>query len=51
LGKVCNNAPSRIDIDLGLNLYSNIPSVLAEIIANAWDADADKVEITTSNEI
>jgi hypothetical protein len=35
---------------LGLNLYSNIPSVLAEIIANAWDADADKVEITTSNE-
>lgn len=35
---------------LGLNLYSNVPSVLSEIIANAWDADADKVEIITSNE-
>ena len=35
---------------LGLNLYSNVPSVLSEIIANAWDADSDKVEIFTSNE-
>lgn len=34
---------------LGLNLYSNVPSVLSEIIANAWDADSDKVEIITSN--
>ena len=25
---------------LGLNLYSNTPAVLAEVIANAWDADA-----------
>ena len=30
---------------LGINLYSNIPSVLSEIVANAWDADADKVYI------
>lgn len=30
---------------LGLNLYSNIPAVLAEVVANAWDADAKKVEI------
>lgn len=30
---------------LGLNLYSNIPAVLAETVANAWDADATKVEI------
>lgn len=30
---------------LGINLYSNIPSVLSEIIANAWDADADIVDI------
>lgn len=34
---------------LGLNLYSNVPSVLSEIIANAWDADSSKVEIITSN--
>ena len=32
--------------DLGLNLYSNIPSVLSEAVANAWDADAPNVEIT-----
>lgn len=31
---------------LGLNLYSNIPAVLSEIVANAWDADAERDEIT-----
>jgi hypothetical protein len=31
---------------LGLNLYSNIPAVLSEVVANAWDADAERVEIT-----
>ena len=31
---------------LGINLYSNIPSVLSEIVANAWDADAETVTIT-----
>src|SRR4051794_24476872 len=31
---------------LGLNLYSNIPAVLAEVVANAWDADATEVSIT-----
>lgn len=30
---------------LGLNLYSNIPAVLAEIVANAWDADARHVAV------
>ena len=30
---------------LGINLYSNVPSVLAEAVANAWDADADKVNV------
>jgi hypothetical protein len=30
---------------LGPNLYSNIAAVLSEIVANAWDADATKVEI------
>ena len=28
---------------LGINLYSNIPAVLAEVVANAWDADAETV--------
>ena len=28
---------------LGINLYSNIPAVLSEIVANAWDADAKLV--------
>ena len=31
---------------LGINLYSNIPAVLSEIVANAWDADARLVTIT-----
>ena len=30
---------------LGLNLYSNTPAVIAEVIANAWDADATKIEV------
>ena len=30
---------------LGLGLYSNVPAVLSEVVANAWDADATKVVI------
>jgi HSP90 family molecular chaperone len=30
---------------LGMNLYSNVPAVLSEIVANAWDADATGVEV------
>ncbi|WP_412516469.1 ATP-binding protein [Actinomadura madurae] len=30
---------------LGLNLYSNIPAVLSEVVANAYDADASTVHI------
>ena len=30
---------------LGINLYSNAPAVLSEIVANAWDADASEVHI------
>ena len=30
---------------LGLNLYSNIPSVLSEVVANSYDADATVVNI------
>ncbi|MFD2671919.1 BbrUII/HgiDII family restriction enzyme [Marinicrinis sediminis] len=35
---------------LGINLYSNIASVLAETVANAWDADAKSVDITIDRE-
>jgi hypothetical protein len=31
---------------LGINLYSNIPAVLSEVVANSYDADADNVEVT-----
>lgn len=31
---------------LGINLYSNVPSVLSEIVANAWDADATRVDVS-----
>ena len=30
---------------LGLSLYSNVPAVLAEVIANAWDADATEARV------
>ena len=30
---------------LGLFLYSNTSAVLAEVIANAWDADASRVAV------
>ena len=30
---------------LGLNLYSHVPAVLSEAVANAWDADATEVRI------
>ena len=31
--------------DLGLNLYSNLPRVLVEFVANAYDADASEASI------
>src|SRR5260221_4517845 len=31
---------------LGMNLYSNVPAVLSEIVANSWDADAETVNVT-----
>lgn len=30
---------------LGIGLYSNVPAVLSEVVANAWDADAENVSI------
>jgi hypothetical protein len=45
------NSPYKMSISLnvlnhlGINLYSNIPAVLSEIVANAWDADATEVYI------
>ncbi len=30
---------------LGINLYSNIAAVMTEAVANAWDADAETVDI------
>ena len=35
---------------LGINLYSNIAAVLTEAVANAWDADAENVEIVIDPE-
>lgn len=44
-------SPYKMTVDLnviehlGINLYSNIAAVLTEAVANAWDADAEQVEI------
>ena len=35
---------------LGINLYSNVPSVLSEAVANSWDADATTVGIRFEKE-
>ncbi len=35
---------------LGRNLYNNIPAVVSEIVANAWDADAENVKIEIDKE-
>jgi Histidine kinase-, DNA gyrase B-, and HSP90-like ATPase len=35
---------------LGMNLYSNIPAVLSEIVANSWDADAESVKVSIDKE-
>ena len=44
----------KIDLNvlnhLGLNLYSNVPAVLSELVANAWDADSQNVIITISKQ-
>ena len=34
---------------LGINLYSNIPAVLSEVVANSYDADATEVSISIQN--
>ena len=30
---------------LGVSLYSQLPSVLSELVSNSWDADAENVSI------
>lgn len=34
---------------LGIKLYSSIPAVISEAVANAWDADAEHVHITITD--
>ena len=44
--------PYRMEFDvgtikhLGVKMYSTLPPVIGELVANAWDANATKVEIT-----
>jgi len=33
---------------LGINLYSNVPAVISEVVANSWDADAENVHKCTA---
>ena len=35
---------------LGMKLYSTIPPVLSEVVANAWDADAERVDVCIDKE-
>lgn len=36
--------------DLGIKLYGYLPPVISEIVANAWDADATKVDVALPDE-
>lgn len=51
-----NEATYEMHVDLnvlnhlGISLYSNTPAVLAEAVANAWDADAETVELEISDD-
>lgn len=35
---------------LGVSLYSQLPSVLSELVSNSWDADAENVIISFNND-
>ena len=49
---VSSKKPYRMEFDvgtikhLGLQMYSTLPPIIGELVANAWDANATKVEIT-----
>lgn len=49
---VGSKEPFRMEFDvytikhLGLQMYSTLPPVIGELVANGWDANATKVEIT-----
>jgi hypothetical protein len=34
---------------LGIGLYSNVPAIASEMVANAYDADAKRVDITVKS--
>lgn len=51
-----DTSPYQLTVDLqvlkhlGIGLYSNVPAVISEMVANAYDADAAKVKINVKNE-
>jgi hypothetical protein len=53
---VADPRPYRMTLDLrildhlGIKLYSNAAAVLSEAVANGWDADAEQVSMTISND-
>ena len=54
MSKTDDKLPERFTMDfepttiehLGLKLYNFLPPVIGELISNAWDGDAEKVEVT-----
>ena len=48
-----NEYELKVDLNalehLGLNLYSNVPAVLSELVANAWDAEAERVSLEVAS--
>lgn len=44
------NIGLRVLDHLGIRLYSNAAAVISEVVANAWDADADSVDISLQHD-
>ena len=45
------NYSGRIIDHLGLQMYQSPVAAIAELVANAWDADSDRVEIELAHRI
>jgi len=50
MSKYTMNISLNVLNHLGINLYSNVPSVLSEVVANSWDADASIVKVSIDSD-
>src|ERR1700704_6800301 len=55
-GASASTHPYELTVDLqvlrhlGIGLYSNVPAVVSEMVANAYDADAETVDVNVKDD-